>query len=111
MKMRRQELAQILFSPQFAHDLGDRQCGKNALGLQTQRQEISQHFNEQRRIQTITLSLHGTNLEDRFHHFPETLYHMMLLPNVPDFYTPKRHLTKIHQIEATSCTFTKKEQN
>src|SRR2546427_6654416 len=31
---------------------------------------------------------------------------MMLLPNVPDFYTPKRHLTKIHQIEATSCTFT-----
>jgi len=28
---------------------------KNALGLQTQRQDRGQHFNEQRRIQTITV--------------------------------------------------------
>jgi hypothetical protein len=35
MKMRLQELAQIRFSPQFAHDLGDRQFRKNAIGLQT----------------------------------------------------------------------------
>jgi hypothetical protein len=36
MKMRRQELTQILFSPQFAHDLGNGQFGKNTLSLQTQ---------------------------------------------------------------------------
>ncbi len=42
--MRRQELAHILFSPQLAHDLGDRQCGKNTRGLQLQRQKIGQHF-------------------------------------------------------------------
>lgn len=36
--MRRQEIAQILLSPQFAHDLGDGQLRKNTLGLQTQRQ-------------------------------------------------------------------------
>ena len=107
--MRRQELAQILFSPQFAHDLGDRQCGKNALGLQTQRQEISQHFNEQRRIQTITLSLHGTNLEDRFHHLPEAFNHMVLLPNVPYLRSSQRHLTKVHQIIAARCAFAKEE--
>src|SRR6266705_300383 len=44
MKMRRQELAHILFSPQLAHDLGDRQFGKNTRGLQLQRQKIGQHF-------------------------------------------------------------------
>jgi hypothetical protein len=33
MKMRREEVAQLLFSPQFAHDLRDRQFGKNTLGL------------------------------------------------------------------------------
>ena len=36
--MRREEGAQLLFSPQFAHDLRERQFGKNALGLQPQRQ-------------------------------------------------------------------------
>ncbi len=35
--MRRKELAQVLLSPPFAHDLGDGQFGKNTLGLQTQR--------------------------------------------------------------------------
>jgi hypothetical protein len=38
MKMRRKEVSHILLSPQFAHDLGDRQFGKSALGLQTERQ-------------------------------------------------------------------------
>ena len=62
--MRRQELAHILFSPQLAHDLGDRQFGKNTRGLQPQRQKIGQHFNQQRRIQTITLELHRAHMED-----------------------------------------------
>ncbi len=35
----------------------------------------------------------------------------MLLPNVPDFCTTKRPLTKVHQIVAASCTFPKKEEN
>ena len=42
--MRREEVSQILLSPQFAHDLGDRQFGKNTMGLQTHRQEIGEHF-------------------------------------------------------------------
>jgi len=39
MKMRHEEVSQILLSPQFAHDLGECQFGKNTLSLQTQRQE------------------------------------------------------------------------
>ncbi len=94
--MRLEEVSQILLSPQFAHDLGDRQFGKNTLGLQTQCQEIGEHFDQQSRIETVPLSLHRAHLENRFHDFPETLHHMMLLPDVPDFCTPKRLLTKIH---------------
>ena len=37
--MRHEEVSQILLSPQFAHDLGECQFGKNTLSLQTQRQE------------------------------------------------------------------------
>ena len=55
MKMRHEEVAQILLSPQFAHDLGDRQCGKNALGLQTERQYIGEHFDQQSCVQTVAL--------------------------------------------------------
>ena len=83
--MRREELTQLLFSPQFAHELCDRQFGKNPLGLYTQRQQIREHFDEQGRIQTITLELHRTDLENRFHDLPETLHQIMLLPDVPDF--------------------------
>src|SRR6476659_6808911 len=36
---------------------------------------------------------------------------MMLLPNVPDFRSPERSLTKIHQIITARCAFAKKEQN
>ena len=45
--MRQEEVSQILLSPQFAHDLGDGQFGKNTLRLQTQRQEIGEHFDQQ----------------------------------------------------------------
>jgi len=45
--MRHEEVSQILLSPQFAHDLGDGQFRKNTLGLQTQRQEIGEHFDQQ----------------------------------------------------------------
>jgi hypothetical protein len=58
MKMRREEVSHILLSPQFAHDLGDRQFGKNPLGLQAQCQEIGEHFDQQSGVQSITLSLH-----------------------------------------------------
>lgn len=76
--MRLQKVSQILLSPQFAHDLGDRQVGKNTLGLQTHCQEIGKHFDQQGGVQTVTLQLHRANLEDRFHDLPETLNHMML---------------------------------
>jgi hypothetical protein len=35
----------------------------------------------------------------------------MLLPDVPNFCTPQRSLTKVHQIIAARCTFAEKEQN
>ena len=41
MKMRREEVSKIRLSPQFAHDLIEAQFGKNAMGSQTQRQEIA----------------------------------------------------------------------
>ena len=36
---------------------------------------------------------------------------MMLLPECADFRTSHRHLTKIHQIEASGCALLKKEEN
>ena len=86
--MRREEVSQILLSSQFAHDRGDGQFGKNTLGLQTQRQEIGEHFDQQSGVQTVALEVHRADLENRFHNLPETLNDMMLLPNVPDFCTP-----------------------
>jgi hypothetical protein len=56
--MRCEEVSHILLSPQFAHDLGDRQFGKTPLGLQAQCQEIREHFDQQRGVQSIPLSLH-----------------------------------------------------
>ena len=53
--MRHEEISQILLPPQFAHDLGDGQFGKNTLGLQTQRQEIGEHFDQQSGVQTVAL--------------------------------------------------------
>ena len=86
--MRHEEVSQILLSSQFAHDLGDGQFGKNTLGLQTQRQEVGEHFDQQSGVQTVALSLHRAARENRLHDLPETLNHMMLLPNMPDFCTP-----------------------
>jgi hypothetical protein len=111
MKMRHEEVSQILLSSHFAHDLGHGQFGKNTLGLQTQRQEIGEHFDQQSGVQTVALELHRAELENRFHDLPETLHHMMLLPNMPDFCTPERSLTKIHEIIAVCCAFAKKEQH
>jgi hypothetical protein len=88
MKMRHEEVSQILLSSQFAHDLGDGQFGKNTLGLQTQRQERGEHFDQQSGVQTVAVSLHRAELENRFHALPETLKHLMLLPNMPDCCTP-----------------------
>ena len=53
--MRREEVSKIRLAPQFAPHLGKTQFGKNTLGLQPQRQKISDHFNQQRRVQTVTL--------------------------------------------------------
>ena len=86
--MRREEGAQLLFSPQFAHDLHERQFGKNSLSLQTQRQQIREDFGEQRRIQTIPLELHRADMEDRFHDLPYPLDHMVLFPHMPHFSAP-----------------------
>jgi hypothetical protein len=80
MKMRHEEVSQILLSSHFAHDLGPGQCGKNTLGLPTQRQEIGEHFEQQSGVQTVALELHRAELDNRLHDLPETLNHMMLLP-------------------------------
>ena len=95
MKMRHKEVSQILLSSQLAHHLRNGQFGKNTLDLQTQRQEIGKHFDQQSGVQTVALEVHRAELEKRFHDLPETLNHMMLLPNMPDFCTPQRSLTKI----------------
>ena len=55
--MRREEVSQILLSSQFAHDRGDGQFGKNTLSLQTQRQEIGEHFDQQSGVQTVALEV------------------------------------------------------
>ena len=81
---------------QVAHDLRDGQFGKGTMGLQAYRQHIGKHLDEQSRVQTMTLSLHRTDMEDGFEHLPETFDEMMLLPNVPDFRTPHRNWTKVH---------------
>jgi hypothetical protein len=88
--MRRQERSQIRFSPQVAHDLGDRPFGKNALSLKPQRQEIGQHFTKQRRLQTITLELHGAKLENRFHN-------LALSALWADFFVINRTITSSQQ--------------
>ena len=86
--MRHEEVSQILLSPQFAHDRGDGQFGKNTLSLQTQRQEIGEHFDQQSGVQTVALEVHEADLENRFYDLPEILNDMMLLPNVPDLRSP-----------------------
>ena len=94
--MRRQPVCQIVIPTQITHDLGDRQFGKGSMGLQAYRQHRGQHFDEPCCVQTITLQLHCTNMEDRFEDLPEIFDQMMLLPNVPDFRTPHRNWTKVH---------------
>ena len=108
--MRRKESAQIRLPSQCAHDLRDGQWGKNALGLQTERQDIGEHFDQHSGRQTIALEWPRAHRENRFHDLPETLNHLMLPPDVPDFRTSQRLLTQVHQRVATSCTFPKKEE-
>ena len=108
--MRRQHVFQIVIPTQLAHDLGDRQFGKRSMGLQTECQQIGKHLDQQCRVQTIPLQLHRTNMKDRFEHLPETFDEMMLLPNVPDFRTPHRDVTKIHQIITAGGAFLEKEE-
>jgi len=50
-------------------------------------------------------------MEDRFEALPEAFNQMMLLPNMPDFRTSHRLLTKIHQIVTAGGAFLKKEEN
>src|SRR4029453_4701620 len=93
MKMCREKLSEIEFPTQFAHDLRDRQLRKWSMGLQTECQQIGEHFDQQSRVQTVTLLLHRANLGDRIHHLPEAFNHMVLLPNVPYLRSSQRHLT------------------
>ena len=111
MKMRSEQGSQLVLPTQGAYDLRDGQCGKESMGLQAYRQHIGEHLDQQSRVQAMTLSLHGTNMEDRFEYLPETFNQMMLLPNVPDFRTSHRDVTKVHQIITTGCTFLEKEKN
>jgi hypothetical protein len=53
--MRHYQVSQIVIPTQVAHDLSDRQCGKGSMGLQAYRQQIGEHFNQQSRVQTMTL--------------------------------------------------------
>ena len=111
MKMRSEQGSQLVLPTQGAYDLRDGQCGKESMGLQAYRQHIGEHLDQQSRVQAMTLSLHGTNMEDRFEYLPETFNQMMLLPNVPDFRTSHRDVTQVHQIITTGCTFLEKEKN
>src|SRR6266705_6431577 len=96
MKMRRKESSQIRLPSQCAHDLRDGQCGKNALGLQTERQYIGEHFDQQSGIQTIALELHRAHMENRFHDrqvsYPrEQFFEFMFLPSKVEVkYQPKK---------------------
>ena len=47
-------------------------------------------------------------MEERCEDLPETCDEMMLLPQVPDFRTPHRGLTKVHQIRTASGALLKK---
>ena len=94
--MRSEQGSQLVLPTQGAYDLRDGQFGKESMGLQAYRQHIGQHFDEPCCVQTITLQLHCTNMEDRFEDLPEIFDQMMLLPNVPDFRTPHRNWTKVH---------------
>jgi hypothetical protein len=111
MKMLSEQGSQLVLPTQGAYDLRDGQFGKESMGLQAYRQHRGEHLDQQSRVQAMTLSLHGTNMEDRFEYLPETFNQMMLLPNVPDFRTSHRDVTKVHQIITTGCTFLEKEKN
>ena len=86
--MRHEEVSQIRLSPQFAHDLGHGQCGKNTLSLQTKCEEIGEYFHQQSRVQTVILELHRAHMEYRFHDLPKTFNDVVLLPYVPDLRSP-----------------------
>src|ERR1043166_701701 len=111
MKMRRQQVFQMMIPPQVAHDLGDRQLRKWPMGLQTESQQIGEHLDQYSRIQTIPWSLHRPHMEDRFEDLPETFDAMMLLPHVPDLRPPQHNLTKVHQIITAGGAFLKKEEH
>jgi hypothetical protein len=111
MKMCHEAVSQLLLSSQFAHDLGDGQCGKNPLGFQTQRQERGEHFDQQSGVQTVALEGHSAELENRFPDLPDTLHHMMLLPNMPDVCTTERSVPKIHSLRAACGACAKKAQH
>ena len=110
-KMRSEQGSQLVLPTQGAYELRDGQFGKESMGLQAYRQHRGEHLDQQSRVQAMTLSLHGTNMEDRFEDLPETFNQMMLLPNVPDFRTSHRDVTKVHQIITAGCTFLEKEKN
>jgi hypothetical protein len=111
MKMRHHQVSQIVIPTQAAHDLGDRQLRKWPMGFQTDGQQRGDHLDQQSRVQAMTLSLHGTNMEDRFEDLPETFNQMMLLPDVPDFCTSHGYLTKIHQIITAGGALLEKEEH
>jgi len=108
MKMHHQQVSQIVIPPQVAPDLGDRQCGKGALGLQAYRSHIGEHLDQQSRVQTLTWSLHGTNMEHRFADLPEAFYQRVLLPHVPDFSTSHCGFAQVHQIKTAGGALLKK---
>jgi len=111
MKMRSEQCSQLVLPTQGAHDLRDRQFGKESMGLQAYRQHIGEHLDQQSRVQAVPLSLPGTNMEDRFEYLPETFHQMMLRPHVPDFRPAHRDMTKVHQIITAGGTFLEKEKN
>ena len=109
--MLKEQGSSMVIPTQVAHDLGDRQCGKGSMGLQTDGHQRGEYFDQQSGVQAMPLSWPCTNREDRFEDLPETFHQMMLCPNVPDFRTSHGFLTKVHQIITASCALLKKEKN
>jgi hypothetical protein len=66
--------------------------------LQSLDQKVSQHVDEQTRIDTDSAQSHVLHVKHRFQHFPEPFNPDMLLPDMPDFRSAQWGRTEIEQI-------------
>jgi len=109
--MCRHAVSQIVRPTQVTHDRRDRRLSKFPTCFHTHNQERGQHLAQHGCVETITLSLPGANLTDRFAYLPETFNQLLLLPNMPDFCTSHRHLTAMHPRVTTGGALLKEQKH